>query len=134
MRKRIAIVLALGGSLMLNPLMVLAASSSPKVTAAQFEMVLKRLDAVEQENRGLRQRVLDLEHNGSRPPDGIYRVDIDEPNGQVWICTPDYQRLVRLKRRIKDVKPSFFSARFVEGDARAQIQRHGRGRAIWIEN
>jgi hypothetical protein len=79
-------------------------------------------------------QALDLSGREARPPNGIYRVEINEPQGNVWVCTPDYRRLVRLKTRVKDPKPSLFAARFVEGDNRAQIQRFGRGLATWLEN
>ena len=79
-------------------------------------------------------RALDLGGRSTRPPNGIYRVEIDEPQGDVWVCTPDYRRLVRLRTRVRDPKPSSYSARFVDGDNRAQIQRLGRDRATWIEN
>jgi hypothetical protein len=78
-------------------------------------------------------RILDLSENEARPPNGVYRVEIDEPQGDVWVCTPDYRRLVRLKSRVRDLKPSYFTARFIEGDNRAQIQRFGRDRATWLE-
>ena len=79
-------------------------------------------------------RALDLGGGSTRPPNGIYRVEIDEPQGDVWVCTPDYRRLVRLRTRVRDPKPSYYGARFVEGDNRAQIQRLGRDWATWIEN
>jgi len=77
-------------------------------------------------------RVIDLSVGGTRPPNGIYRVEIDEPQGDVWVCMPDYQRIVRLKTQMSDPKPSFFTASFVVGDNRAQIQRLGRDRAKWF--
>lgn len=79
-------------------------------------------------------QVLDLGGGETRPPNGVYRVEIDEPQGNVWVCTPDYRRLVRLRTRVRDPKPSYFTARFVEGDNRAHIQRFGRGRAAWLES
>jgi hypothetical protein len=72
-------------------------------------------------------------HDATVPP-GIYRVEIDEPQGDAWVCTPDYRRLVRLRTRVRDSKPSFFAARFVEGHSRAEILRIGRDRAVWLEN
>jgi hypothetical protein len=69
-----------------------------------------------------------------RPDNGVYRVEIDGPDGHVWICTPDYQRIARLRRTIRDVATSFFSARFIQDDNRAYIQRFGYGRAEWVEN
>jgi hypothetical protein len=76
-------------------------------------------------------RRLDLSGGATRPPAGVYRVEIDEPHGDVWVCSPDYNRIVRLETRVKDQKPSFFTARFVEGDSRVRIQRFGRGSATW---
>jgi hypothetical protein len=78
-------------------------------------------------------RTLDLS-SGKRPSNGIYRIEIDEPQGNVWVCAPDYQRLVQLNRKVRDVKPSFFTARFVEDDPRAHVERFGRDGIIWQEN
>ena len=69
-----------------------------------------------------------------RPENGIYRIEIDRPDGDVWICTPDYRRISRLRSRIRDDVPSFYSARFDQGDNRALIRRFGYGRAEWIAN
>lgn len=79
-------------------------------------------------------RVLNLGANDIKPPNGIYRVEIDETAGVVWVCTPDYRRLVQLRSKVRDIKPSSFAARFVEGDSRAHIQRFGRDNATWREN
>jgi hypothetical protein len=82
----------------------------------------------------LSKRVLDLSDGNTRPSDGVYRVEIDDPDGDAWIATPDYRRLVRLRTRVSDPKPSLFAAHFIAEDARAQIMRLGRGRAIWLQN
>jgi hypothetical protein len=79
-------------------------------------------------------RTLDIDEQDTVVPAGIYRVEIDEPQGDAWVCTPDFQRVVKLRTRVRDSKPSFFAARFVEGHRRAEIQRFGRDRAIWLEN
>lgn len=76
-------------------------------------------------------RTLDFSDGTVRPPAGVYRIEIDEPHGDVWVCTPDYKRLVRLNRRVNDSNPSLFTARFVEGDNRVLLQRFGIGRAMW---
>jgi hypothetical protein len=78
-------------------------------------------------------RVLDLSNGTTRPPDGIYRVEVDEREGDAWITTPDYRTLVRLRRQIRNPKPGLFSARFISGEGRAQITRVGRDRATWLE-
>ena len=82
----------------------------------------------------LSKRVLDLTNGATRPPDGIYRIEIDDPDGDAWITTPDYRRLVRLGTRVRDPKPSVFAARFIAGDDRAQIARSGRDRATWLQD
>jgi hypothetical protein len=73
-----------------------------------------------------------LEAGQARPPDGIYRVE-PEPDGEAWICTPDYRRIAKLRRRLRDHARGLLSARFVVGDNRAIIRRSGRGRAAWLE-
>jgi hypothetical protein len=75
-----------------------------------------------------------LEDTDKRPPDGIYRIEVDHPAGDAWISTPDYQRMARLKTRVIDRKPSFFTARLIEGHNRAQVLRFGKERATWLDN
>jgi replicative superfamily II helicase len=77
-------------------------------------------------------RALHRDAKGTPPPIGTYRLQI-EANGDVWLCTPDYHRLVRLRKKLKAPKSSLFAARVVEGDTRAHIQRFGHGRAIWLD-
>jgi len=66
------------------------------------------------------------------PADGIYRVEAD-PDGEVWICTPDYRRIAKFRRRLIACARGLLSARFVGGDNRAIIRRGGPGRAAWLE-
>ena len=73
-----------------------------------------------------------LTRDHSAPTPGIYRVEVEERTGIVWLCSPDQQRLARLRRRLRDTKPSFLSARIVAGDARAYIERFGRDGATWL--
>jgi hypothetical protein len=73
---------------------------------------------------------LSLAENQTRPADGIYRVEL-ESDGEAWICTPDYRRLAKLRRRGRDRANGLLSARFVSGDNRAVIKRYGPGRAQW---
>ena len=68
-----------------------------------------------------------------RPKNGIYRIEIDQPDGDVWICTPDYQRISKLRSRIREDAFGFYSARFEQGDNRAFVRRFGYGRAEWIQ-
>lgn len=73
--------------------------------------------------------------NDFKPATGIpYRVEIDsEDGGAVWICNPDYERLIYLKRTLEDAKTSLYYADFKEGDSRAYIHRYGKGKAQWSE-
>ena len=64
---------------------------------------------------------------------GNYRIEIDQPDGDVWICTPDYQRISKLRSRIREDAFGFYSARFEQGDNRAFVRRFGYGRAKWIQ-
>ncbi len=81
-------------------------------------------------------RFLNLPPEAARPPAGRpYRIEINDPSGEVWVCTPDYQRLVRLKKLIfNNPQPSFYSAHFVEGDKNVHLQRFGRGAPTWIDD
>lgn len=63
-----------------------------------------------------------------------YRIEIDEEDGgTVWICNPDYERLVPLRRTLIDAGPSLYTAEFKAGDTRAHIHRYGSGKAQWSE-
>ena len=72
-----------------------------------------------------------LAEGEERPHDGTYRVEIVNATGDVWICTPDYHRLCRLRGRVRDARNGFYAAKFKPGDNRALIQRFGYGRAEW---
>jgi len=75
---------------------------------------------------------LALDHNQPRPPNGLYRVE-EVNGGEAWICTPDFRRLAKLRRRVRDRAHGLLSARFIPGANRAIVKRYGRGRAAWIE-
>ena len=64
-------------------------------------------------------------------PGRSYRVEVDHQDNSVWVCTPDFQRVVKLRRTMIDRKPSVLRARFEEGSARAIVRRLGRSRPIW---
>jgi len=66
-------------------------------------------------------------------PGQPYRVEIDDEDRSVWICTPAFQRVVMLRRTMTDRKPSVLSARFEEGSNQAIVRRLGRSRPVWSE-
>lgn len=70
-----------------------------------------------------------------KPVVGIpFRVEIDPTDGgTVWICNPDYERLIYLKRTLEDSETSLYYADFQEGDSRAHIHRYGQGKVQWSE-
>jgi hypothetical protein len=65
-----------------------------------------------------------------RPNNGIYRVETD--GNDVWICTPDWRRIAKLRSGMGDRAGGLFSALFTEGDNRALVRRFGIGRAEWL--
>jgi len=74
---------------------------------------------------------LALDEDQPPPADGVYRVEVG-PNGEAWICTPDFHRVAKLRRRARDRARGLMSARFVPGDNRAIVKRYGQGRARWF--
>ncbi len=63
----------------------------------------------------------------------MYRVEIDEQDHSVWICTPDFRRIVKLRRRMIDRLPSVMTARFHEDSGDFVLRRLGRSRPRWLE-
>ena len=74
---------------------------------------------------------LALDEDQPRRADGVYKVEID-PNGEAWICTPDFHRVAKLRRRARDREGGLMSARFDPDGNRAIVKRYGRGRAGWF--
>lgn len=62
--------------------------------------------------------------------DAPYRVESSD-DGETWVTTPDFQHVVKLRRRMYDRRPSVLSAWFEAGSTQATIQRLGRSRARW---
>jgi len=62
-----------------------------------------------------------------------YRVEITR-NDTVWICTPDFRRVARLRRSIRNPRPSVLTARFNPENRQVTIRRVGRGTARWSES
>jgi hypothetical protein len=75
-----------------------------------------------------------LTHDFPAPPPGTYRVEIEDRTGMVWLCSPDHRRVAQLRRRLRDTKPSFLSARIVPDDGRAYIERFGRDGSAWLDD
>src|SRR5260370_41253595 len=50
-----------------------------------------------------------------RPKDGLYRLEVDHPSGEAWICTADYRRLAKLRSRVSEPANGLFPARFISG-------------------
>ena len=62
---------------------------------------------------------------------GPYRVEIDGVHGDVWVCTPAYQRLCRLRMQVSDPKPSLYAAWYDSEIGQMEVRRMGRLRAVW---
>ena len=63
----------------------------------------------------------------------LYRVETNEEDRSVWICTPDFQRIVKLRRKMSERLPTVMTARFQEGSAQCFLRRLGRSRPIWLD-
>ena len=80
-------------------------------------------------------RKVDSRTYRSEPVAGrTYRVEIDDQDNSVWVCTPDFQRVVKLHRTMIDRRPSVLHAKFEEGSWRAIVRRVGRSRARWPDS
>lgn len=63
-------------------------------------------------------------------PGRSYRVEIDADNS-VQVLSPDFQPVVRLRRKMIDRVPSLLTARFEEGSTQAIVRRLGRSQGFW---
>ncbi len=78
------------------------------------------------------QRNVDAGSYAAEPEaNSTYRVEIDEADGSAWVCTPDFRRIVKLQRSVRDAGPSVFKATFQEAGGQATVHRVGRGEARW---
>ncbi|WP_449101778.1 DEAD/DEAH box helicase [Pseudomonas veronii] len=77
------------------------------------------------------QRALDLRDGAAAPQAGNYRIEVDENEPTAWLVTPDYQRLVRFKKPIRDVMPSLWMGTLTEGRTVVNAVRVGRRKAVW---
>lgn len=78
------------------------------------------------------QREVDIDSYVADPVIGqIYRVEVSSKNRRVYICSPDFQPVVQLRRALYDPAPSVLSAKFEEGDPHPTIRRIGRSHARW---
>jgi len=78
-------------------------------------------------------RNVDHESRRSAPEtDRPHRVEV-ERDGTVWICTPDFQRIVKLRQILRDRRPSVLTAHFEEDSDQAVVGRLGRARAAWLQ-
>jgi len=72
-------------------------------------------------------RNVDLTTRNIEPvSDHPYRVEIDEADNSMWILTPDFNRVLMLRRTIDNPDASLLTARFEEGSDKAIIHRLGR--------
>ncbi len=101
---------------------------------AQFRRQILRGNAQKWSKKEWRRKV-DSETCLSEPvPGRTYRVEVDEQDNSVWVCTPDFERVVRLRRTMIDRRPSVLHAKFEEGSSRAIVRRLGRSRPKWSDS
>jgi len=76
-------------------------------------------------------RALDLPGGKAPLPPGIYRIEIDAALAQTWLVTPDFQRVARFKKSIRDRLPSVWMGRLLPGSTVVEATRWGRSKATW---
>ena len=76
-------------------------------------------------------RLLDVPAGVPAPKAGLYRIITDAGDGQTWLATPDYRRLVPFKKPAVDPKPSLFSGRIPGRTTLVDTLRIGRGKMRW---
>ena len=76
-------------------------------------------------------RALSLGAADKAPAAGIYRIEIDGPDGDAWLTTPDYRRVAKFKTRVQGTWRGLLTARLKEGQRSAQIERFGPGKVTW---
>ena len=74
---------------------------------------------------------LDLPVGKALPPVGVYRIEIDAALAQTWLVTPDFQRVARFKKSIRDRLPSVWMGRLLPGRTFVEATRWGRSKATW---
>ena len=67
-------------------------------------------------------------------PGQPYRVEIDDRDESVKVCTPDFQPMMRLRQTMVDRMPSVISAWFEEGSNKAIVKRLGRSLPRWSKH
>ncbi|MBW5440358.1 DEAD/DEAH box helicase [Bradyrhizobium canariense] len=75
---------------------------------------------------------LELDEFEERPANGLYRVELED-TGDAWVCTPDFQKVAKLRLHGRDRLQGLMSASFVSGSDTAIVRRFGRGQARWSE-
>lgn len=76
-------------------------------------------------------RALSLRTADKAPAAGIYRIEIDAPDGEAWLTSPDYRRVVKFKTRVQGTWRGLLAARLKDGQRSAQIERFGPGKVKW---
>lgn len=62
---------------------------------------------------------------------GIYRIEIDAPDGEAWLTSPDFRRVAKFKTRVQGTWHGLLAARLKDGQRSAQIERFGPGKVKW---
>jgi hypothetical protein len=80
---------------------------------------------------GRGKRTLIFDEATGRPPEGTYRVEFDDPDGDALLATPDYRRVAKFKTRAQGLQLGLFAARLKDGQNAAEIERIGPGIVKW---
>jgi hypothetical protein len=58
-------------------------------------------------------------------PGQLYRIEVNDEDHSAWVCTADFQRVVKLRRSITYRPPGILEGRFEEGSAQVIIRQLG---------
>ena len=100
---------------------------------ARFRREILRGNAERWSNRKWRRKVDSKTCLSEPAPGRPHRVEVDDEDHSVWVCTPDFQPVAKLRRTLIDRLPSVLHAWFEEGGSRAIVTRLGRSRAKWLD-
>lgn len=75
-------------------------------------------------------REIELPAGTPPPAPGVYRIEVENGDGPVWLTTPDFRRIARFRNPATLPQPNLLIGRYGAG-ASVEIERVGIGRGTW---
>lgn len=67
------------------------------------------------------------------PDPGVYRLELTE-DGDPWVCTPDFTRVIKFKRKVSETIPGIYSVLLSDDLKKPILKRFRPGKIIWERN